>query len=159
MRSCETASQSVTPISWPTWSLSASSVSIVSGGIELRYLRTALSCQLRTDCVLSVPVLLAQLFFQDLASSGLGKRFQKFHRARTLIVRQAPAAELQQFSLSSLRIRLQDNQRFRRFSPPWIGHGDHGHFVHAGVGQDRLLHFKRRNILAATDDDIFLAVH
>ena len=62
-------------------------------------------------------------------------------------------------SWPSERPGLQHHPGGRHFAPLLVGRGDHRAFQHRGMRGDGALHFDGRNILAAADDDVLLAVH
>ena len=59
--------------------------------------------QSRNGVVLSNPVFLPQLAFQNFAGPGLRQALEEFDRARTLVVRQPGTAELHEFTLGGFR--------------------------------------------------------
>src|SRR5579871_3438344 len=111
-------------------------------------------CKLRTDGFLAGPILLAQFFLQDLSRAGLREAFHEFNGARALIVRNARAAEFQQFGFCGACARLQHHQRLGHLAPLLVRNRDHRGFVNSSMGGKRFFQFERRDILASTHDDV-----
>src|SRR5205085_1750447 len=53
---------------------------------------------------------------------------------------------------------FEDHDGGGHFAPLRVGLGDYGAFEHGGVREDGALDFDRRDVLAAADDDVLLAV-
>src|SRR5579884_816242 len=147
MRSCVISSQSLQTISRPT-ELSMSWTAI----------RVADIICLSRHAVGRWPELLSQFSLQQFARAGLGQTLHEFHRAWALVVGQPRAAEVDQFRFADLSARLEYHDSLGHLAPDSVRHGDNNHFVNAGMCGERLFYFQRSNVLAATDNDVLLAI-
>src|SRR5437667_5162222 len=107
--------------------------------------------------LLSGPLLLAQDVLLDLPGRGLRERAEG-HRLRAFEVRQRRPAVRHDVGLGRRPPLLRHDERLRDLAPPLVRHGDHRHLEHVGVARDRLLDLDGRDVLAARDDDVLLAV-
>ena len=73
-------------------------------------------------------------------------------------MRDVRTAEFDQFGFRGRGIRLQHHQRLGYFTPLLVGNRNHRGLQHRGMREDGLFEFERGDILAAADDDVFLAV-
>ena len=107
----------------------------------------------------AAPESFAELAFQHFSRACLGERaFYKLYDAGHLEFGDARLQEGQQLFLLQLLIGFQDDDGDRDLTPLRIGGRDHGAFENCGVGEDGFFHFDGRNIFAAADDDVFLAI-
>src|SRR5881396_3145536 len=100
--------------------------------------------------LVSGPLLLAQDVLLDLPGRGLWERAEG-HRLRALAVRH-------DVGLGRRPPLLGHDERLRDLAPALVRHGDHRHLEHVGVARDRLLDLDGRDVFAARDDDVLLAV-
>src|SRR5262249_49779123 len=107
--------------------------------------------------LVALPLLLTQLEFFDFARGGLGE-VAEFHRLRALKMRHVLAAEGDNLFCAGLHPRLENDKRFRDLTPALVWDGHHGDFLHGGLPVNGISHLNRENILAATNDDVLLAV-
>ena len=68
------------------------------------------------------------------------------------------SAEDVHFLLSYCHARTQSNDRLDTFAPQWVGNADHCNFIDRRVLEQDLLYLPRVDIIAATNDHIFLTV-
>src|SRR3989475_4069667 len=103
------------------------------------------------------PFPLAQRVLLHLAGRGLRQRAEG-DRPRALEVREHRAAVGDDVGLRRRPSLLEHDERLRHLAPLRVRHGDHRHLEHVGVACDRLLDLDGRDVLAARDDDVLLAV-
>src|SRR5262249_2187733 len=106
---------------------------------------------------LPAPLFLSQDELLHLAGRGLGQ-LAELDRGRAFVARDLLAAELDDLRLGGAVAGLERHESLGPLAPGLVGDGDHGALQHGRVLRDRLLDLDRRNILAARDDDILLAV-
>ena len=73
-------------------------------------------------------------------------------------MRDVVAAELDDVGLARLRARLGHHERLGHLAPFFVRDGDDRHLLHVRVPVDGVLHLDGRDVLAAADDDVLLAV-
>src|SRR5580693_4037162 len=73
-------------------------------------------------------------------------------------MRQARAAEFDEFGFRGGGIRFQNHQGFRNFAPLGVGDGNNADFQNGGMRENGFFEFEGGNVFAAADDDVFLAV-
>ena len=66
--------------------------------------------------------------------------------------------KLAQLTLVGSCAFVENNEGVRRFAPPFMRESDDRHFLHGRMSQKYAFDFDRRNVLAATDDDVLYAV-
>src|SRR6266581_7523509 len=103
------------------------------------------------------PFPLAQRVLLHLAGRGLRQRTEG-DRPRALEVCEYRAAVGDDVGLRRRPSLLEHDERLRHLAPLRVRHGDHRHLEHVGVARDRLLDLDGRDVLAARDDDVLLAV-
>ena len=77
---------------------------------------------------------------------------------RRFKVREVSACELEQLALIGVRALVENNKSVRRFAPLFMRKSYDRHFLYSRVFQKDAFDFDRRNVFAATDDDILYAV-
>src|SRR5213594_79114 len=107
--------------------------------------------------LVSGPLLLAQDVLLDLPGRGLWERAEG-HRLRAFEVRQRRPAVRHDVGLGRRPPLLGHDERLRDLAPALVRHRDHRHLEHVGVARDRLLDLDGRDVFAARDDDVLLAV-
>src|SRR6266481_1183938 len=103
------------------------------------------------------PFPFAQRVLLHLAGRGLRQRAEG-DRPRALEVREHRAAVGDDVGLRRRPSLLEHDERLRHLAPLRVRHGDYRHLEHVGVARDRLLDLDGRDVLAARDDDVLLAV-
>src|SRR5712691_9668976 len=106
----------------------------------------------------ALPVLLTQLTLENLAVSVLGQLWNKLDSSRLLIASHVLPAEGMHFLLSYHHVSTQGNDRLDTFAPNWVRNADHRDFIDRRVLEQDLLYFPWVDIIAATNDHIFLTV-
>ena len=77
---------------------------------------------------------------------------------RRFEVRELRPGKLAQLALIGARAFVKNNKGVRRFAPFFMWEPDDRNLLHRRVSQKHAFDFDRRNIFAATDDDVFQAV-
>lgn len=105
------------------------------------------------------PELRAELVFQDFTGAAFGEGVSlddetagEFEFAKVL------ASGFEEMLLGNGGVCGDDDDRYGDLSPPGVGGGDDGALEDAVMAEERMLDFDGRDIFAAADDDVFLAV-
>src|SRR5437870_10644078 len=108
--------------------------------------------------VAALPVGLAQLELLELARGGAREGVAQFDRRRALEVGEPFAAELDERGLVGLLAGAEHDERLHRLTPLLVGDADHGDLGDGRVLVEAVLDLDRRDVLAAGDDHVLLAV-
>src|ERR671914_2657675 len=103
------------------------------------------------------PLLVAQDELLDLAGRGLGQ-VAELDGGGGLEAGDVLFAEVYDLLLARLPALLQDNERLGALAPLLVGHRDNSGLHHRRVLGDGLLDLDGRDVLAAGDDDVLVAV-
>src|SRR2546428_1795743 len=106
---------------------------------------------------LALPLLVAQHELLDLAGRGLGQ-VAELNPGRALEVGDVLAAELDDLGLGGALARLEGHEGLGALAPLGVGHRHHRALHHRRVLGHRLLDLDGRDVLAARDDDVLLAI-
>src|SRR5688500_10468492 len=104
------------------------------------------------------PVGVAQLELLELAGGRAHERISQLDRRRTLVVRHAAPAMLGQLPLGARGAGAQHHQRLDGLAPFLVGHADHRDLGDGGMLEETVLHLDRRDVFAARDDHVLLAI-
>src|SRR5882762_4192449 len=99
--------------------------------------------EVRANRVLILPVLFAQILFQNLTSPRLWQALTKFDGMRTFVMRQARTAEFHQLALACTCPGFKHHERHGHLAPLFVRHGDHRNLQNRRMGNDSLFHFER----------------
>src|SRR5437763_924006 len=102
--------------------------------------------------------LLAQFELLDLAGRGARDRVAELHALGDLEAGELPAAVGDDLLPGDLLVGRRDDQRGHHLAPLLVRHPDHRDLGHRGVAEHRVLDLDRRDVLAAGDDHVLLAV-
>src|SRR5919109_4496716 len=103
--------------------------------------------------LLSDPILLSQLAFQNFPGAALGQRPHiKIHRARHLEVCNAAPAMLDDLVSGGLHTGLEYNDGFDGLPPRGVGHAHDRRLKNSRMRVEDIFHFGREDVLAAGDD-------
>src|SRR5258705_12237390 len=105
----------------------------------------------------ALPLAIAQHELLDLAGRGLGQ-LAELDGGRRLEARDVLLAELDDLRLGDLLPRLERDEGLRPLAPFFVGDRDHRALHHRRVAGHALLDLDGRDVLAARDDDVLLAV-
>src|SRR5687768_963180 len=131
-----------------------------AGGIlQIRHQRStyATGCTSVDALGLARPLFVAQNELLDLAGGRLGQIAELHGRGR-LEVGDVLLAEIDDFSFCRPCTRLQGHEGLGPLAPLLVGHGHHRALHDGGMAGHALLDLDGRNVLAARDDDVLLAV-
>src|SRR5215831_7511933 len=104
------------------------------------------------------PVAFAQLLLEYLARSTLWQSVKELHRFWDLETGQDVAAIVDEFLFGRRFAVLQNNQGFGNLAPPIIGHGNDSTLENERMRVYGFLHFDRRDVFTAGDNNVFLAI-
>src|SRR5205823_6818200 len=108
--------------------------------------------------VAALPVGLAQLELLQLARGRTGEGVAQLDRRGALEVGEPAPAELDERGLVGLLAGAQDDERLHGLAPLLVGHAYHGDLGDGGVLVEAVLDLDRRDVLAAGDDHVLLAI-
>src|SRR6267378_5626452 len=104
------------------------------------------------------PVGLAQLELLELARRGADESIPNLDRRRALVVGHPGPTVLDELPFVTDRARAQHDEGLDGLAPLLVGHADDRDLGHRGMLEQAVLHLDGRDILAARDDDVLLAV-
>src|ERR1051326_363143 len=104
------------------------------------------------------PVRFAQLELLQLARRGADERVTQLDRRRAFVMRHLVAAVRHQVLLRRGRARAEDDEGLDRLAPFLVGQADDRGFRDRGMLEQSVLDLDRRDVLAAGDDHVLLAV-
>src|SRR5438477_13204913 len=104
------------------------------------------------------PIRGAELELLELAGGGAGQLGSELDRRRALEVGQVGAAVLDELGLGGLGACFEDDQGLDRLAPLLVGDADDADLGHGRMREHPVLDLDRRDVLAAADDDVLLAV-
>ena len=108
--------------------------------------------------VASFPERRPELELLQLPGGRPGQRASELDGARALEMGHTSAGKLEELLLGDRGPIAEDHQCFHTFAPLRVGHTYNGNFSHSRVLVQAVLDFDGRDVFAAGDDDVFLAV-
>src|SRR5436190_2294385 len=104
------------------------------------------------------PVRLAEPELLQLSCGGARQLRPELDRRRALEVREMLSAEVHELLLRRCRVRLRDDEGLDGLAPLLIGDTDDADLGDGGMLIDAIFDLDRRDVLAAGDDHVLLAV-